>query len=206
MRPTAPRRCSPTPTPRSIGPSREAAIASRSIDADLGSVQRRLDDEQDLREALADDQIVAWFQPEVDLETGRIVGAEALARWIHPTRGVIDAGHFMPLAEDAGLVFAIDDRVVASAVELRAGLRARASTRHFASGATSPPVSWRASSRLNASSVFSNAPAATRRRSASRSPRPQSLPTSQRPRRNSPPHVVLESRSRSTTSVPVTPR
>jgi diguanylate cyclase (GGDEF)-like protein len=94
-----------------------------TYDADLGaSVQRRLDDEQDLREALANNQIEAWFQPEVDLETGRIVGAEALARWIHPTRGVIDAADFMPLAGDVGLVFAIDDRVVASAVELRAGL------------------------------------------------------------------------------------
>jgi diguanylate cyclase (GGDEF)-like protein len=94
-----------------------------TYDVELGAaVQRRLDDEQDLREALADDQIKAWFQPEVDLETGRIVGAEALARWIHPTRGVIDAAHFMPLAEDVGLVFAIDDRVVTSAVELRAGL------------------------------------------------------------------------------------
>ena len=87
-----------------------------TYDADLGaSVQRRLDDEQDLREALADDQIEAWFQPEVDLDTGQIVGAEALARWIHPTRGVIDAAHFMPLAEDVGLVFAIDEASSTSA-------------------------------------------------------------------------------------------
>jgi len=94
-----------------------------TYDANLGaSVQRRLDDEQDLRNALADDQIQAWFQPEVDLHTCRIVGAEALARWIHPSRGVIDAAQFMPLAEDVGLVFSIDDRVVTSAVELRAKL------------------------------------------------------------------------------------
>jgi diguanylate cyclase (GGDEF)-like protein len=95
-----------------------------TYDVDLGAaVQRRLDDEQDLREALANDQIEAWFQPEVDLETGRIVGAEALARWIHPTRGVINAVHFMPLAEDVGLVFEIDNRIVTSALELRAGLK-----------------------------------------------------------------------------------
>jgi len=94
-----------------------------TYDVDLGSaIQRRLHDEQDLRQALADEQITAWFQPEVDLENGRILGAEALARWIHPTRGVIDARHFMPLAEDVGLVFAIDDRVITSAVELRADL------------------------------------------------------------------------------------
>jgi diguanylate cyclase (GGDEF)-like protein len=92
-------------------------------DVALGAaIQRRLHDEQDLREALADGQITAWFQPEVDLVTGRIVGAEALARWIHPTRGVVDAALFMPLAEDTGLVFAIDDKVVSTAVEVRAGL------------------------------------------------------------------------------------
>ena len=58
-------------------------------------------------------EIVAWFQPEVDLRTGRIVGAEALARWEHPERGVLDAWKFVPLAEETGLVFALDDAIVA---------------------------------------------------------------------------------------------
>jgi diguanylate cyclase (GGDEF)-like protein len=94
-----------------------------TYDVGLGAaVQRRLGDEQELRDAIADNRITVWFQPEVDLETGRIVGAEALARWIHPTRGVIEAADFIPLAQDVGLVFAIDERVVTSVVVLRAGL------------------------------------------------------------------------------------
>ncbi len=101
-------------------------------DAELGAaIQRRLHDEQDLREALAADQIEAWFQPEVDLDTGQIVGAEALARWVHPTRGVIDAVHFISLAEETGLVSAIDDTVVTSAVEVRAALASSGIDRTF---------------------------------------------------------------------------
>jgi predicted signal transduction protein with EAL and GGDEF domain len=88
----------------------------------LDSLTRRLDDEQQLREALASGAIVAWYQPVVDLHTGRIVGAEALARWQHPTRGVLDAFHFVPLAEETGLVLALDDQVVTHAVTTRADL------------------------------------------------------------------------------------
>ena len=53
--------------------------------------RRRLDQEEALRDALLDGRIVAHFQPQVDLENGRIVGAEALARWDHPERGVLSA-------------------------------------------------------------------------------------------------------------------
>jgi diguanylate cyclase (GGDEF)-like protein len=92
-------------------------------DIELGAaIQRRLHDEQDLREALDRHEINAWFQPEVDLETGRIVGAEALGRWIHRTRGVIDAADFASLAAETGLVFAIEDAVMTSAIEALAGL------------------------------------------------------------------------------------
>lgn len=87
------------------------------------SIQRRLGDEQELRDALArPNDIRAWFQPEVELLTGRIVGAEALARWMHPERGLLDASQFVPLAEEAGLVFTLDDRVVTAAVDARAGM------------------------------------------------------------------------------------
>ena len=93
------------------------------FDAELReSVQRRLGDEQELRDALTAGDIVAWFQPEVELHTGRIVGAEALARWAHAQRGLLDAGAFVPLAEEAGLVYALDDSTVRCAVEGRATL------------------------------------------------------------------------------------
>jgi predicted signal transduction protein with EAL and GGDEF domain len=86
------------------------------------SIQRRLGDEQELRDALARGDVGAWYQPEVDLHTGRVVGAEALARWAHAERGMLDAGQFVPLAEEAGLVFQLDDRIVIAAIEARAGL------------------------------------------------------------------------------------
>jgi diguanylate cyclase (GGDEF)-like protein len=90
----------------------------------LESIQRRLGDEQELRDALAAGDIGAWFQPEVELHTGRLVGAESLARWTHAERGLIDAGAFVPLAEEAGLVYTLDDTTVRCAVEARAELAA----------------------------------------------------------------------------------
>ena len=88
------------------------------------AMETRLDDEHALRDAMANQRIVAWYQPEVDLGTGRYVGAEALARWDHAERGILDAWKFVPLAEETGLVFALDDAIVASAVTTRAELAA----------------------------------------------------------------------------------
>jgi diguanylate cyclase (GGDEF)-like protein len=88
------------------------------------AMENRLDDENALRDAMAQGNIVAWFQPEVELRTGLYVGAEALARWNHPERGVLDAWKFVPLAEETGLVFALDDAIVANAVTTRAALAA----------------------------------------------------------------------------------
>ena len=88
------------------------------------AMENRLDDENALRDAMAQGSIVAWYQPEVDLRTGLYVGAEALARWNHPERGVLDAWKFVPLAEETGLVFALDDAIVANAVTTRAALAA----------------------------------------------------------------------------------
>ncbi|HEV7524156.1 MAG TPA: EAL domain-containing protein [Acidimicrobiia bacterium] len=86
------------------------------------AIESRLDDEHALRDAIGQGRIVAWFQPEVDLRTGRYVGAEALARWDHAQRGVLDAWKFVPLAEETGLVFALDDAIVQSAVATRGAL------------------------------------------------------------------------------------
>jgi diguanylate cyclase (GGDEF)-like protein len=89
------------------------------------AIESRLDDEHALRAAMTSGHIVAWFQPEVDLLTGRYCGAEALARWEHPERGVLDAWKFVPLAEETGLVFALDDVIVGNAVAARAQLAAQ---------------------------------------------------------------------------------
>jgi diguanylate cyclase (GGDEF)-like protein len=88
------------------------------------AIESRLDDEHALRDAIATAHIVPYFQPEVDLLTGRFVGAEALARWDHPERGVLDAWKFVPLAEETGLVFGLDDAIIAGAVATRVALAA----------------------------------------------------------------------------------
>ena len=95
------------------------------------SLERRLDEEQQVRRALDNGEIVAWYQPIVELQTGRIVGAEALARWQHPTRGTLDAFKFVPLIEEAGLILALDDCIIRHAVEAAARLAANSQGADF---------------------------------------------------------------------------
>lgn len=64
----------------------------------------RLDLEQDLLRALNRDELVVYYQPEVDLRTGAILGVEALVRWNHPTQGLIEPSSFISTAEDSGLI------------------------------------------------------------------------------------------------------
>lgn len=59
--------------------------------------------EQDLAQAIADDQLTMVFQPVVDLREGRLIGAEALLRWEHPTLGPVSPGKFIPMVEALGL-------------------------------------------------------------------------------------------------------
>jgi diguanylate cyclase (GGDEF)-like protein len=84
--------------------------------------RRRLDQEEALREALDAGQIVAHLQPQIDLRSGRVVGAEALARWNHPERGLLGAPCFIPLAEQSDLILEVDAAVRHSAIEARVAL------------------------------------------------------------------------------------
>ena len=65
--------------------------------------------EQNLRDALTQGQLEMYYQPQVDSASGDMVGAEALMRWNHPTRGLLGAGEFIPLAEEVGLIVALSD-------------------------------------------------------------------------------------------------
>jgi diguanylate cyclase (GGDEF)-like protein/PAS domain S-box-containing protein len=61
----------------------------------------------DLREAIETDQLFLMYQPQVDIRNGRIVGLEALVRWRHPTRGLLDPSQFIAVAEQNGLISAL---------------------------------------------------------------------------------------------------
>jgi len=63
--------------------------------------------EEGLRRALERREFALHYQPKIDLRTGVITGAEALLRWIHPTRGTISPAQFIPIAEDCGLILPI---------------------------------------------------------------------------------------------------
>ena len=67
---------------------------------------------QSLRRALENDELEMYYQPQVDAVSGRIVGAEALMRWNHPTRGVVSPGEFLPFAEENGLMIPISDWMI----------------------------------------------------------------------------------------------
>ncbi|MUV36299.1 Diguanylate cyclase [Lentibacillus sp. JNUCC-1] len=71
--------------------------------------------ENEMRKALKDGQFLLHYQPQKSLDSGKIVGVEALLRWQHPTKGLVPPGDFIPLAEKTGLIIEIGDWVIREA-------------------------------------------------------------------------------------------
>ena len=104
---------------KSQGGGRVAAAHQRLRSA---SVQR-LVIEQALRRALERGELWLEYQPEVSLETGRVVGAEALLRWDHPTLGALPPGDFIGVAEETGLIVPVGEWVLQEACREAASWR-----------------------------------------------------------------------------------
>ncbi|MBN1147224.1 MAG: EAL domain-containing protein [Anaerolineales bacterium] len=71
-------------------------------------ILKRVALEADLRQAIENEQIVAYYQPIVSLQSGKLLGFEALARWQHPQRGLVMPKEFIPLAQETGLIIPLD--------------------------------------------------------------------------------------------------
>ncbi len=84
------------------------------------AIERRVALEERLRAALEHDQLRVYYQPQFDITRGRIVGAEALIRWQHPELGLVSPVHFLPIAEETGLIVPIGDWILRKACEQNA--------------------------------------------------------------------------------------
>ncbi|MEQ1844809.1 MAG: EAL domain-containing protein, partial [Nitrospira sp.] len=81
------------------------------------SLAARISLEQDLRAAIAANQFVLHYQPQVDILSEKVIGFEALIRWQHPTRGLIAPAEFIPVAEEEDLIIQMSEWVMTSVVQ-----------------------------------------------------------------------------------------
>jgi predicted signal transduction protein with EAL and GGDEF domain len=92
----------------------QAAFFDKTVD-NTASQHFRL--EPQLRAALERDELVNYYQPKIELATGRMLGVEALVRWVHPQRGVIPPSQFVPALEATGLVREVGRRILLRAAQ-----------------------------------------------------------------------------------------
>jgi diguanylate cyclase (GGDEF)-like protein/PAS domain S-box-containing protein len=79
-------------------------------------VRGRLENIEHIRQALAAHQFVLYYQPKVNMRTGKVIGAEALIRWQHPERGLLPPGMFLPVIEDHPLAVQLGEWVIETAL------------------------------------------------------------------------------------------
>ncbi len=94
----------------------------------------------ELRRALEQEELVVHYQPKADLQTGRIVGVEALVRWIHPERGFIPPDRFIGIAERTGLIKPLSRYVLRAAIDQCAAWAADGLDLHVAVNLTIPDL------------------------------------------------------------------
>ena len=98
---------------------------------------RRLQLQSDLRQALEANEFLVHYQPRVSMRTRRVIGVEALLRWLHPRFGLLPAGQFVDLAEESGLIVPIGEAMLAQSCAAAAawprevGLSVNLSAREF---------------------------------------------------------------------------
>jgi diguanylate cyclase (GGDEF)-like protein/PAS domain S-box-containing protein len=112
----------------------EARGTYRFFNEDMDTeIRARVTVGNELREAIASEQLFLMYQPQVNIDTGTIVGLEALVRWQHPTRGIVGPGHFIPEAERNGLIVPLGHWVMRDAC--------RQMKQWFAAGIAPPLIS-----------------------------------------------------------------
>ena len=92
----------------------EDSVAFYSLDMNQG-MHERMRIETGLRQALGNGELLLHYQPKFQIEGGRIIGAEALVRWLHPERGLVPPADFIPLAETTGLILQVGEWVLEAA-------------------------------------------------------------------------------------------
>ncbi|MDH4274575.1 MAG: EAL domain-containing protein, partial [Gammaproteobacteria bacterium] len=94
--------------------SQQYSFFTKEMDA---AAKQRLAMEVELRTAIKERQFVVYYQPQVCLTTGALIGVEALVRWIHPEKGLVPPLSFIPIAEKTGLIIPIGEQIINIAFE-----------------------------------------------------------------------------------------